>query len=62
MGSTNGNKPPKTSALDDIEILVPKEKIKNAVEYIENGDPLKDVLDDSEISQAIEMLYQYMSR
>lgn len=38
-----------------------EEKVLEACEYIENGDPLKDVLDDSEIVDAIILLSEYIS-
>lgn len=33
-----------------------KDKILTASEYIENGDPYKDVMDDIDVMQAIEIL------
>lgn len=32
------------------------ENVKVAVEYIENGDPMKDVIDDVEVEQALMLL------
>jgi hypothetical protein len=37
-----------------------EKKVLKACEYMENGDPLKDVLDDYEVMEAIELLGEYI--
>lgn len=38
-----------------------EEKVIDAMEQVENGDPLKDFLDDYEIIDALELLIEYIN-
>ena len=38
-----------------------EKKVLKAVEYIDNGDPYKDVLDDYEVMEALELLAEYIN-
>ncbi len=38
-----------------------EEKVIEAMEQVENGDPLKDFLDDSEIIDALDLLIEYIN-
>jgi len=37
-------------------------KVKEAVEFAANGDPMKDVIDDDEIREALELLIKILDR
>jgi hypothetical protein len=38
------------------------ERVQYAMEQVENGDPLKDFLDDDEIIEALELLVWYVDK